>query len=146
MYINSVFLVHALIYAPPPPHTHTHTHTQRKKRAEGGIPISVDIGGVDDCGPEDEVCNGPLVPGTDYSVGYRLFTGNQSTDYEFPMNATFSTGTVHVCIDYLLAEALRYIISIILTPSKEMPTQRVPFLWLWQPTCTMYSCNFSSCL
>ncbi len=77
--------------------------TQRKKRAEGDVPVSIpisqSIGGDQSCDQDDVVCNGPLDPGTDYSVGYRLFAGGQSTDYEFPMNATFSTGTctcIHV--------------------------------------------------
>ncbi|XP_064396510.1 phosphatidylinositol phosphatase PTPRQ-like isoform X2 [Halichondria panicea] len=86
----------------------------RKKRAEGGIPISVDIGGVDDCGPEDEVCNGPLVPGTDYSVGYRLIAGGQSTDYEFPTNATFSTAEAETSPVAIIAAIIVVVLVIII--------------------------------
>ncbi len=28
------------------------------------------------CGPEDDPCNGPLVPGAKYKVRYQLFLGN----------------------------------------------------------------------
>jgi len=46
------------------------------------------------CGPDDLVCNGPLDPNTEYSVGYRLFTGDNSVDYQF--DTVFKTGTLDV--------------------------------------------------
>lgn len=53
----------------------------------------VQVGGTDDCRPEDVVCNGPLDPGSEYGVRYRLFSGDQASDYPFAEGAVFSTGT-----------------------------------------------------
>ena len=56
---------------------------------------TVTVGGSDQCGPGDTLCNGPLTPGAEYRVRYRLFSGEQSTDYEFT-DQVFSTGKVVV--------------------------------------------------
>ena len=52
---------------------------------------TVTVGGTDVCGPTDNPCNGPLVPDSEYRVRYTLFSGSQSTDYDFFPDATFST-------------------------------------------------------
>ncbi len=52
------------------------------------------VGGVDECQPGQLVCNGPLEPSTEYTVGYRLQTGDQFVDYQFE-NATFGTAGTH---------------------------------------------------
>ena len=68
-------------------------HLQRKKRQAGSSAVqTVMVGGSDQCGPSDIPCNGPLNPGSSYRVRYRLFSGNQSTDYAF-VGGTFTTGT-----------------------------------------------------
>ena len=51
---------------------------------------TVTVGGTENCGPTDMVCNGPLTPGSDYRVRYRLFSGNNSVDYDFT-GQTFTT-------------------------------------------------------
>ena len=53
---------------------------------------SVTVGGIEACRPNDNPCNGPLTPGSDYRVRYRLFSGDQSTDYNFT-NEVFTTAT-----------------------------------------------------
>lgn len=66
--------------------------SQTRKRQEGGnLRQSVVVGGTADCGPNDNPCNGPLKPGSDYAVRYRLFSGDNEQDYDFS-TATFSTG------------------------------------------------------
>ena len=50
------------------------------------------MGGSEDCGPEDEVCNGPLDPDTEYNVRYRLFSGELASDFPFAEDVFFSTG------------------------------------------------------
>ena len=62
------------------------------KRATG-ITVPGVVGGTNECGPTDMICNGPLLPNTEYSVGYRLYSGNESSDYEF-QNATYRTGVL----------------------------------------------------
>ena len=57
-----------------------------------GTPVEVTVGGTDQCGPTDEVCNGPLQAGADYAVRYRLYSGSEFQDYGFHPNALFSTG------------------------------------------------------
>ena len=54
---------------------------QRKRQV--GMMQTVTVGGNNDCGPTDDPCNGPLAPGSDYRVRYRLFSGDQATDYDF---------------------------------------------------------------
>ena len=54
---------------------------RRKRETGGGTPVSANIGGTQDCGPKDEVCNGPLDPSAEYQVRYRLFVGAQFQDY-----------------------------------------------------------------
>ena len=49
------------------------------------------VGGSDNCGPQNAICNGPLVPGAMYSFRYRLFSGLEFQDYSFE-SATFMTG------------------------------------------------------
>ena len=44
------------------------------------------------CGPQDIVCNGPLVSDAQYGVRYALFSGNQSQEYPFFEEAQFTTG------------------------------------------------------
>ncbi len=69
------------------------------------------VGGEEDCAPGQQVCNGPLEPGTDYSVGYRLRTGDQFVEYQFE-NATFGTGThthTHTHAHTLMCRTLRHV-------------------------------------
>ena len=51
----------------------------------------VTVGGTQECGPGVSPCNGPLEPESDYRVRYRLFSGNQSVDYDFTSDV-FTTG------------------------------------------------------
>ena len=54
---------------------------------------TVKVGDDVECGLMDNPCNGPLASGRKYRVRYTLFSGNQSTDYDFFPGATFSTST-----------------------------------------------------
>ena len=65
---------------------------RRKRQASSGTPVNVTVGGTQECGPMDEVCNGPLQAGADYAVRYRLYSGSEFQDYSFHPNASFSTG------------------------------------------------------
>lgn len=58
---------------------------------EQGLGQIAVVGGNIECGPEDDPCNGPLAPGSNYAVRYRLYSGEEFTDYDFS-DATFSTG------------------------------------------------------
>ena len=63
---------------------------EQHTRQQGRLQV-VTVGSNIVCGPQDNPCNGPLTPGSNYAVRYRLFTGEEFTDYDFS-DATFSTG------------------------------------------------------
>ena len=43
------------------------------------------------CTPNDNPCNGPLEPNTEYRIQYQLFSGKMKADYDF-FNNTITTG------------------------------------------------------
>ena len=59
----------------------------------GGTLVPATIGNASVvCRPEDDPCNGPLQPGAQYRIGYRLFSGDASVDYGF-FDMTYATGS-----------------------------------------------------
>ena len=55
------------------------------------------------CGPNDDVCNGPLSADTDYGVRYRLIAENGlSQDYDFSDAAIFTTGNFEMRTCYAI--------------------------------------------
>ena len=57
---------------------------------------SVVVGGGEVCGPNDNPCNGELEPSASYGVRYRLFSGEDATD--FPFSDTTFTTCMYTCV------------------------------------------------